>query len=199
MAAGYFLSSIRSDFNIGARHLLPVWALLAFAGAVVVGRALSRRPRLLAATAVLLVGSAGLSLRSAWVSPISYFNVFAGGADGGRRWFSDSNVDWGQDLYRLHLYLEKRGWEETTTVVAYSGVATNYYSRRCRLLDPSVPFGPGRYAVSHMMETLGYPFTKGIEGEAAARQVEALVRALHARGRRIALVGGSITIWELPG
>ena len=49
------------------------------------------------------------------------------------------------------------------------------------------------------METLGYPFTKGIEGEAAARQVEALVKALHARGKRIALVGGSITGWELPG
>ncbi len=83
--------------------------------------------------------------------------------------------------------------------MAYGGVATNYYSRGCRLLDPSRPIGPGRYAVSHVMETLGYPFAKRIEGEAAARQVEDLVRALRARGRRIAFVGGSITIWELPG
>jgi len=83
--------------------------------------------------------------------------------------------------------------------VAYGGVATNYYSRRSRVLDPAVPISPGRYAVSHMMETLGYPFTKGIEGEAGARQVEELVRTLKARGRRIAFVGGSITVWELPG
>jgi hypothetical protein len=198
-ALAYFLSSMRSSFNIGARHLLPVWALLACSAAIVIGRSLGRRPRLLAATTVLLVASAGFSLYSSRSSPIAYFNVLAGGPEGGRRWFSDSNVDWGQDLYRLHLFLEERGWEETTTIVAYGGVATNYYSRSCRLLAPGKPFGPGRYAVSHVMETLGYPFTKGIEGEAAARQVEELVRTLKTRGRRIAFVGGSITIWELPG
>jgi hypothetical protein len=197
VAAGYFAVSLASAFNIGARHLLPVWALLAFASAVALGRRLAARPRALAVAA--LVAATGASLVSAGASPIAYFNVLAGGSDGGRRWFSDSNVDWGQDLYRLHLFLEARGWEETTTVVAYAGVATNYYSRRCLLLDPARPFGPGRYAVSHVMETLGYPFTKGIEGEAAARQVAELVAALHARGRRIALVGGSITVWELPG
>lgn len=199
VAAGYFASSMRSSFNIGARHLLPVWALLAFSAAVVVGRSLAARPRVLAGVALVLVAGTGLSLVPSRNAPIAYFNLLAGGPEGGRRWFSDSNVDWGQDLYRLHLLLAERGWEETTTVVAYGGVATNYYSRSCRLLDPAVPFGPGRYAVSHMMETLGYPFTKGIEGEAGARQVEALVRALKERGRRIAFVGGSITVWELPG
>ena len=50
-----------------------------------------------------------------------------------------------------------------------------------------------------MLETLGYPFTREFEGEAAARQVEELVKTLKARGRRFALVGGSITVWELPG
>ena len=127
------------------------------------------------------------------------FNGLAGGAAGGRAWFSDSNVDWGQDLYRLHVYLQERGWEETTTIVAFGGVATNYYSRTARLLDPEKSIAPGRYAVSHMMETLGTRFTREFEGEAAARQVDELLKALKARGRRIALVGGSITIWELPG
>lgn len=197
VAVGYFAVSTTSAFNIGARHLLPAWALLAFAASVVLGRRLAPRRRGLAAA--VLVAATGASLASAAASPIAYFNVLAGGSEGGRRWFSDSNVDWGQDLYRLHLFLAERGWEETTTIVAYSGVATDYYSRRCRLLDTAKPFGPGRYAVSHVMETLGYPFTKGIEGEAAARQVEALVKELRARGRRIALVGGSITVWELPG
>ncbi len=199
LSAALLLVSARSAFNIGARHVLPVWALLAFSGAVVFGLGLSTRPRLRAALAVTLVLSAGLSLRSSGDSPISYFNTLAGGPAGGRAWFSDSNVDWGQDLYRLHLYLEKRGWEETTTIVAFGGVATNYYSRTARLLDPARPLAPGRYAVSHMMETLGTPFTRTIEGEAAARQVDELVKALKARGRRIALVGGSITVWELPG
>ncbi|MHB8800368.1 MAG: glycosyltransferase family 39 protein [Thermoanaerobaculia bacterium] len=198
VSAALLLASTRSAFNIGARHLLPVWALLVFAGAVVLGRALANRPRLRTALAAVLVLSAGLSLRSAGASPIAWFNPLAGGPDGGRRWFSDSNVDWGQDLYRLHLFLAARGWEEETTIVAFGGVATNYYSRKARVLDPSVPVRPGRYAVSHMMETLGEPFVRDFEGEAAARQVAELVRALKERGRRIALVGGSITVWELP-
>lgn len=199
LAALLLVTATRSAFNIGVRHLLPVWALLAFAGAVVLGRSLAARPRLLAAAAILLVGGAGLSLRSSGDSPIAYFNAFVGGPRGGRAWLSDSNVDWGQDLYRLHVFLSERGWEESTTIVAFGGVATNYYSRGARLLDPAKPFGPGRYAVSQMMETLGYPFTKEVEGEAAAQQVDDLVRALKARGRRVAFVGGSITIWELPG
>ncbi len=199
LATALLLASMRSAFNIGARHLLPVWGLLVFAGAVVVGRGLAERPRLRAAVAATLVLAAGVSLRSAGSSPISYFNTLAGGPAGGRAWFSDSNVDWGQDLYRLHLYLVERGWEETTTIVAFGGVATNYYSRKARLLDPGKPLAPGRYAVSHMMETLGTPFTREFEGEAAARQVDELLKALKARGRRIARVGGSITVWELPG
>lgn len=198
VSAALLVASTRSAFNIGARHLLPIWALLVFAGAVVVGRGLANRPRLRAAFAVVLVLSAGLSLRSAGACPIAWFNLLAGGPEGGRRWFSDSNVDWGQDLYRLHLFLAERGWEEETTIVAFGGVATNYYSRKARVLDPSMPVRPGRYAVSHMMATLGEPFVREFEGEAAARQVAELVRALKERGRRIALVGGSITVWELP-
>ena len=199
VSAALLVASTRSAFNIGARHLLPVWALLVFAGAVVLGRGLAARPRLRSAVAAALVLSAGLSLRSAGDSPIAWFNPLAGGPEGGRRWFSDSNVDWGQDLYRLHLFLAERGWEEETTIVAFSGVATNYWSRKARVLDPAVPLRPGRYAVSHMMETLGEPFVREFEGEAAARQVAELVRTLKERGRRIALVGGSITVWELPG
>ncbi len=198
VATVYLASSMRSSFNIGARHLLPVWVLLAFSGSVLVGRVLRRRPWLLGTVAVVLVGAAGLSLAHARTSPIAYFNLLAGGPEGGRRWFSDSNVDWGQDLLRLHRVLEARGWESSTTIVAYGGVATNYYSRTCRLLDPARPLEPGRYAVSHVMETIGESFTRGIEGEASARQVADLIRALHARGRRIGFVGGSITLWELP-
>jgi hypothetical protein len=199
VSAALLVASTRSAFNIGARHLLPIWVLLVFAGAVVVGRGLANRPRLRAALAAVFVLSTGLSLRSAGDAPIAWFNPLAGGPEGGRRWFSDSNVDWGQDLYRLHLFLAERGWEEETTIVAFGGVATNYYSRKARVLDPAVPIRPGRYAVSHMMETLGEPFVREFEGEAAARQVAELVRALKERGRRIALVGGSITVWELPG
>jgi hypothetical protein len=45
-------------------------------------------------------------------SYLSYFNEVAGGPDGGYRYVTDSNVDWGQDLKRLARFVETRGIQE---------------------------------------------------------------------------------------
>ena len=41
--------------------------------------------------------------------PLAYFNEAAGGADKGYRHLTDSNVDWGQGLKALKIYLEREG------------------------------------------------------------------------------------------
>ena len=102
-------------------------------------------------------------------------------------------------MKRLGDYLRDTGTESRTTVVAYSGFATNYYSRSCRVLDPSSPIGPGLYAISDSMQAIGPDFFVGLEGKASADQLRDLLARLGARGRRVARVGASITIWELPG
>ena len=194
-AAVVLAAAVRSHFNIGVRHILPVYALLAIAGA---GLLAERIPRFFPAlAAALLLGSAA-SLLASHPDEMSYFNAIAGGPEGGSRWLSDSNVDWGQDLKRLGRFLREKGWEETTTIVAYSGVAMNYYSPKARVLDPAVALGPGRYAVGATTETIGPWLFARLEGPASGRQVAALVRLLRERGVRVARVGGSITIWELP-
>jgi 4-amino-4-deoxy-L-arabinose transferase-like glycosyltransferase len=194
-AAAVMAAAMLSRFNIGVRHILPVYPLLAIAGAGILAE---RLPRLfpLAAGALLLCSATSLYL--AHPNEISYFNALAGGTEGGKRWLSDSNVDWGQDLKRLAATLRRKGWEETTTIVAYSGLPMNYYSPRAKVLDPAAPIAPGRYAVGATVEAIGPSFASAIEGPAAGRKIAELLALLRSRGRRIGRVGGSITIWELP-
>lgn len=193
----YFAISMTSSFNIGVRHLFPVYPLLAISGAVVLARRLPVRR--FAPVVAALVLSAGVSLASVHPLELGYFNFILGSPERGAAWFADSNVDWGQDMKRLGDYLRDTGTEAETTVVAYSGLATNYYSRSCRLLDPSQPISPGLYAISDSMQAVGPEFLEGLEGKASADQLRALLSQLRTRGRRLRRVGASITIWELPG
>jgi hypothetical protein len=194
--AGVLLAAaVTSSFNIGIRHILPVYPLLAIAGAGALAARLS--PRAFAGAALVLGLGSAASLRSSHPFEMGYFNFLVGGAEGGSRWLSDSNLDWGQDMKRLGDFLREKGWDRDTTVVAYGGLATNYYMRDVLLLDPAAPIAPGRYAVGATIEAIGGPFVSNIEGPAAGAQVEELVRLLRDRGRRVARVG-SITVWELP-
>jgi hypothetical protein len=192
----YFAIAMTSSFNIGVRHLFPVYPLLAITGAVVLARRLPVRRFALVVAGLVL--STGVSLASAHPLELGYFNFILGSPERGAAWFADSNVDWGQDMKRLGDYLRDTGTEAETTVVAYSGLATNYYSRSCRLLDPSRPLSPGLYAISDSMQAVGPEFLEGLEGRASADQLRALLSQLRTRGRRLRRVGASITIWELP-
>lgn len=195
-AATFFGAAVRSNFNIGIRHLLPIYPMLALVGAGVLAARL--RPRIFVWSGAVLVASSALSLAASHPEEIAYFNFIAGGSRSGAAWLSDSNLDWGQDLKRLGAFLKERGWERETTVVAYSGLATNYYMRDCRVLEPGRPIEPGRYAVSALLETIGPEFVRTFEGEASARQLRELLERLKRRGRRLERVGASITIWDLP-
>lgn len=195
-ASFYFAMAMTSSFNIGVRHLFPAYPLLAIAGAVVLARRLP--VRFFASAAAGLVLATGVSLSSIHPLELGYFNFIVGSPERGAAWFADSNVDWGQDLKRLGDRLRETGTEAETTIVAFSGLATNYYSRSCRLLDPSRPISPGRYAISDAMQAIGPEFLEGLEGRASADQLRDLLSRLRTRGRRLERVGASITIWELP-
>jgi hypothetical protein len=43
---------------------------------------------------------------------LAFFNLFAGGTDGGYRYLTDSNLDWGQTWKALRHYLDERGITE---------------------------------------------------------------------------------------
>ena len=100
----YSLLSIRSNLNIGVRHLLPILPflyLLVASGIMKLSRA-RRNPLIVIAVAWMIVSAA-----TTFPFYLSYFHVLAGGTEGGWQYVVDSNYDWGQDLKRLATWAEE--------------------------------------------------------------------------------------------
>ncbi len=101
----YLAISLKSTIDIGVRHLLPIFPLMA----VGIASQMALQPRW-----VRLVGwlCAGWLLLATWRAHpffLEYFNEAAGGSANGYRWLVDSNLDWGQDVKRLKRFLNERG------------------------------------------------------------------------------------------
>src|SRR3989344_3243274 len=124
----YWLNSIVSPLNIGVRHILPtlpfIYILIALAlkqwlifknQALVFTNLgemtlhyLRQLPAAFGKYLFLLIMVVWFLIEVAVISPnyISYFNEFVG-TKNGYRYVTDSNYDWGQDLYRLKDWANK--------------------------------------------------------------------------------------------
>ncbi|HEY1435545.1 MAG TPA: glycosyltransferase family 39 protein, partial [Thermoanaerobaculia bacterium] len=189
-AAVLFLASVGTSYNIGIRHLLPVYPLIAMAGAGLFRRVCRAtgpvaRPAVLALCALPAVAAGEL-----WrIHPheLSYFNPFAGGPERGRALLSDSNVDWGLDLARLGDELTRRGVSNPTVV--YFGGDDVFY--RIGVPDFSAePVVRGRVvAISAFHLALGPEYYRYHGAMDVADALDALRRDLAARGRPVGRVG----------
>ena len=124
----YWSYSMTSPLNIGMRHIiptLPFWYILAASylkrwlafpdfsklplTARQLGENIAKLPKVFARTLIAAVLVFWFLIEVALVMPnyMSYFNEFAGGTANGYRYVTDSNYDWGQDLYRLRDFVEK--------------------------------------------------------------------------------------------
>jgi len=109
----YFLFSLTSGLNIGYRHLLPMlpFLLVLISGLAEKQKDESQPSSLIIQPSILWFSIAILICITLWIHPhyLSYFNVLAGGPNGGRDILVDSNVDWGQDLLRLRQWQVENG------------------------------------------------------------------------------------------
>lgn len=132
-AAGFYLFVMQSALNIGYRHVLPAlpYLLLLISGLAAPAAAwVFRTPRVPRAS--LTVGLVVLVAAAVWIHPhyLSYFNPLAGGPTNGYRVLTDSNVDWGQDLLRLRVWMRDNGYRSVK--LGWFGTAD-----------------PNHYAISH--------------------------------------------------
>lgn len=132
MTAGVFFGvAAASRLNIGVRHILPIYPLLAIATGVLLGPLL-RMARSQGTVAIASRTGRGWSLAAAvlavWLTAdtaltaphyLSYFNQFVRGPAGRLRYLGDSNIDWGQDLKHLKTTLDRLGLDEV--LLAYFG------------------------------------------------------------------------------
>ena len=96
-------------WNMGIRHLLPIYPLLFILAG---GWVMLRLPRRLYVPALgIVLALQCASVLVAYPDYIAYFNALSGGHGNGSPIFVDSNLDWGQDLEQLaalqrdqHLY-----------------------------------------------------------------------------------------------
>ncbi len=116
--------------NVGLRYLLPVFPFLYLLLGALFAQS-GRRSALVAA--VVLAYYAGTAL-SVHPSHLAYFNPLSGGPGNGHRWLLDSNLDWGQDLYRLPAALEARGVHEPIWLLYFGHVDPGLYGIRYQLL-----------------------------------------------------------------
>jgi hypothetical protein len=104
-AAFFFGLAVLSNFHVGFRHVLPALPFFILGGGFALARWGERRVARVA-FAFLLVWLAVSSLR-VYPQGISYFNEWIGSPTQGWRYLADSNIDWGQNLPDLGVYMER--------------------------------------------------------------------------------------------
>jgi hypothetical protein len=149
-AAAILLTVIPSTINIGVRHILPIYPLLAIvaaAGAATLWKA-DRHPLLGRSALVALfawqIGASAL----AHPDYLAYFNETVGRHP--ERVLVDSDLDWGQDIKRLSDTLRSLDIDEVAIAVAGSVDLERHNFPEIRRLEPNHPTS-GWIAVSYWM------------------------------------------------
>jgi len=104
----YLLFAMESGLNIGARHILPMYAFIAVMVAGATVSLMRANRRWVYAAAILLACHAASSVRSG-PHYIAYSNELWGGPANTYKYLTDSNVDWAQQLRSVKRYLDERG------------------------------------------------------------------------------------------
>ena len=133
-----------SRIDLGVRHILPIYPLLAIVAGHAV-TALFRYSRPAAAVAALLVAWVVADSWRAHPDYLAHFNEFAGSHP--ETILCESDLDWGQDLHRLSQRLKEKGIQEFS--IAYFGTALLHKAGlpHYELLSPTEP-SRGYIAVS---------------------------------------------------
>jgi len=153
----FFLATFFSFLNIGYRHILPVLPFVFVVASKVITWA--RRRWIQVALALLLLWYA-IGNISIYPHYLAYFNEIVGGPGNGYKYLVDSNLDWGQDLKNLKMYMDENGLENI--YLAYFGSAhVDYYEIQALPLPAEKPDDLGTrppeiYAISATYLQGGY-------------------------------------------
>lgn len=126
--------SFFNSINIGVRHILGIYPFIFVFVSKIVNLKIKKQ-KIFSIIIVLL--SLWYIISSLGIYPhyLAYFNEAVGGADNGHKYLLDSNIDWGQDLKGLKIYLDERGIEDIK--IGYWGqdtpdrIGINYQQLNC--------------------------------------------------------------------
>jgi hypothetical protein len=121
----YLAVAMRSDLNLGIRHILPVYPYLFLLLGLTAADAARRNWRIAYGISALLLLGLIAETYAAYPDFIPFFNVAAGGWQNGPNLLGDSNVDWGQDLPALAAW--QRAHPQYQLYLNYFGSADPRY------------------------------------------------------------------------
>jgi len=111
-----------SKTQIGHRHILPIYPILIFYTSTLT------TDKKFSLAYYILVLLCILSSIKTYPYYLSYFNEFIGGNKNGWKYFTDSNIDWGQGLKQLSLWIKQnKDVDDSGIYLSYFGVADPHY------------------------------------------------------------------------
>src|SRR6185437_12271399 len=130
----YFLVAMASGFNIGVRHILPVYPFLLVLAAFVAGTLIHKNKIWAAVACALLLFHVVSSIR-VFPNYLTYANEMWGGPAKTYKILSNSNVDWGQQLKVTKEYLDARSIKDCWfDYFSWALVDPQYYGIPCKPL-----------------------------------------------------------------
>ncbi len=130
----YWFSSIRSILNIGVRHILPTFPFIFLLVSQQIWLWIENKPinkaeliqTLKYSFLAILILWQAISVIKIYPSFLAYFNESIGGAANGYKYVTDSNLDWGQDLKRLAVWVDENKIDKIY-VEYFGGAISEYY------------------------------------------------------------------------
>jgi len=123
----YWAASIKSNLNIGVRHILPTFPFVYILLSGQIKRIFDKLKKPIIFYIIIAVLLIWYAISSLAIFPyyLSYFSELVGGAKNGYIYATDSNLDWGQDVKRLVKWLDEQGIDKI--YLDYFGGATPEY------------------------------------------------------------------------
>jgi 4-amino-4-deoxy-L-arabinose transferase-like glycosyltransferase len=151
----YFLAAAQSGFNIGVRHILPIYVVCIVLGAFAAWR-LAQHSRAWRYAVVLLLLFHCVSSALAFPNYLPYSNEIWGGSAKTYKYLTDSNVDWGQQLKSTKRYLDEHGIKDCWFDYFGRGLVAppEYYGISCKPLQDAIDFTSDLNVPPHISGTV---------------------------------------------
>jgi hypothetical protein len=119
----YLIVSAANTFHVGVRHLLPVYPFILLIGTAGAMMLVRRRAGRLALAGLMAFWVAEVA--DVYPHTLTFFNRFVGGPGNGYKYLADSNIDWGQGLKQLKIWMDRESVPHIG--LAYYGTADPAY------------------------------------------------------------------------
>jgi hypothetical protein len=162
-----FVMSIFTNINLGLRYVLPIFPYVYISAGKLArwAEGLASGPVKTATMSLIGLALVATAASTLHVHPhyLAYFNTISGGPDRGADHLIDSNLDWGQDLVNLRLWLEKNAPGERVGLAYFGQINPRVFDKRGEgfdwFLPPPEPGSmrpePPRYALDPAQRSLG--------------------------------------------